>query len=69
MKIFLPQAETITQLMVNTVGSESVMKERQEKRNGIKNMRKWQINHSKYLANKFSTICHTATAPRKSPYI
>lgn len=36
MKIFVPQAETITQLMVNTVGSESVMKERQEKRNGIK---------------------------------
>lgn len=41
------------------------MEGRQEKKSGIKTAN----NQSESLANTFCTICHAATAPRKSPYI
>lgn len=69
MKIFLPQAENITQchhehsLFRASYGGEAG----EEQWN--KDTEKRQINQSEYLANEFSTICHTATAPKKSPYI
>lgn len=69
MKIYLPQAENITQHQdehslftasyAEEAGEEECNKEREKR----------QINQSEYLANKFSAICHAATAPRKSPYI
>ncbi len=69
MKIFLPRAENITQchhehsLFRASYGGEAGEEE------WNKDTEKLQINQSEYLANEFSTICHAATAPKKSPYI
>lgn len=68
MKIFFcPKLITLHNVIMNTACSEPLMEGRQEE--WSKDREKRQINQSQYLANKFSTICHVVTAPKKSPYI
>ena len=65
MKMICPELKTLHNVIMNAAsyGGEAGEEE------GNKDGEELQINQSEYLANKFSTICHAATAPRKSPYI
>lgn len=71
MKIFCLKLKTLHNIILNTACSEQLMEGRHRENDDITTGGKkiGKASTSEYLENRFSTICHALTAPKKSPYI